>query len=207
VAGGSLFLAVCLIAIGTTILGMGLPTTAAYIVGAVLAIPALTNLGVELISAHMLVLWFSQTGNITPPVCLAAYAAAGISGSPLMKTGWTATKLGKSMWIVPFLFVYSPIISGTLFDMFHYGGTAAIGLIGICAAWDGYLIDYCRIHERIMLFFSGVILFLPLEFGWTALGLMLLLLPTYFGWRRNRVKGFSGFKAFFPPPEAKGSVA
>jgi TRAP transporter 4TM/12TM fusion protein len=197
---GSLFLAICLIALGATILGMGLPTTAAYIVAAVLAIPALTNLGVDLIAAHMAVLWFSQTGNVTPPVCLAAYAASSIAKSPLMKTGWTATKLAKCMWMVPFLFIYSPIITGTRWEIFYTGFTAFIGLIPLCAAWDGYLIDHCTWYERIMLGASGVILFAPLSYGWSVLGLVLLLIPTYLEWQRNRVRGFRGFKSFFPPP-------
>ena len=138
---GSLFLAICLVAVGATILGMGLPTTAAYIIAAVLAIPALTNLGVDLIAAHLAVLWFSQTGNVTPPVCLAAYAAAGIAKAPLMKTGWTATKLAKCMWMVPFLFIFSPLVTGSTWQIFYTGGTAFVGLIPLCAAWDGYLID------------------------------------------------------------------
>jgi TRAP transporter 4TM/12TM fusion protein len=200
ISGGYLFPAVCLVGIGATILGMGLPTTAAYIIASVLAVPALTKMGVDLLSSHMIVLWFSQTGNVTPPVCLAAYAAAGIAKASPMKTGWAACKIAKGMWMVPFLFAFSPIISGSFWEIMHIGGTALIGLISLCAAWDGYLIGHCRWYERILLAASGVILFLPLSIEWSLFGMILLAVPAFFEWRRNRAQGYQGFKSWFPPP-------
>jgi TRAP transporter 4TM/12TM fusion protein len=87
ISGGNVFVTIVLIALASLILGMGLPVTASYIVLAVLAAPALTMLGVSLIAAHMLIFWYSQDANVTPPVCLAAYTAAGIAGSRPLETG------------------------------------------------------------------------------------------------------------------------
>jgi TRAP transporter 4TM/12TM fusion protein len=109
-AGGNLLFAVILIALASLVLGMGVPVTAAYLIVAVLAVPPLMELGVVLIAAHMIVYWFSQDSNITPPVCVAAYAGAAIAGSDPWKTGWTAFKFAKLLYVVPLLFAYTPQI-------------------------------------------------------------------------------------------------
>ncbi|MCW8846746.1 MAG: TRAP transporter permease, partial [Gammaproteobacteria bacterium] len=109
-AGGNLLLALVLIAFASLILGMGVPVTAAYLIVAVLAVPPLMELGVVLIAAHMIVYWFSQDSNITPPVCVAAYAGAAIAGSDPWKTGWTAFKFAKLLYVVPILFAFTPQI-------------------------------------------------------------------------------------------------
>ena len=109
-AGGNLLAAILLIALASLVLGMGVPVTAAYLIVAVLAVPPLMELGVVLIAAHMIVYWFSQDSNITPPVCVAAYAGAAISGSDPWKTGWTSFKFAKLLYVVPILFAYTPQI-------------------------------------------------------------------------------------------------
>jgi len=109
-AGGNLLAAILLIALASLVLGMGVPVTAAYLIVAVLAVPPLMELGVVLIAAHMIVYWFSQDSNITPPVCVAAYAGAAIAGSDPWKTGWTAFKFAKLLYVVPILFAYTPQI-------------------------------------------------------------------------------------------------
>jgi TRAP transporter 4TM/12TM fusion protein len=109
-AGGNLMLAIVLIAFASLILGMGVPVTAAYLIVAVLAVPPLMELGVTLIAAHMIVYWFSQDSNITPPVCVAAYAGAAIAGSDPWKTGWTSFKFAKLLYVVPILFAFTPQI-------------------------------------------------------------------------------------------------
>ncbi len=109
-AGGNLLAAVLLIALASLVLGMGVPVTAAYLIVAVLAVPPLMEMGVVLIAAHMIVYWFSQDSNITPPVCVAAYAGAAIAGSDPWKTGWTAFKFAKLLYVVPILFAYTPQI-------------------------------------------------------------------------------------------------
>src|SRR6056297_606361 len=107
---GYLPLMIILIALASYVLGMGLTVTSSYIILAVLAAPALTKSGVSLIGAHMIIFWLSQDANITPPVCLAAYSAAGIAKADPMKTGWTSLRYAKVIYIVPFLIAYTPIL-------------------------------------------------------------------------------------------------
>ncbi len=109
-SNGNLILVILLIGLASLVLGMGVPVTASYLIVAVLAVPALTDLGVALIAAHMIVYWFSQDSNITPPVCVAAYAGAAIAGADPWKTGWTAFKFAKLLYVVPILFAYSPAV-------------------------------------------------------------------------------------------------
>lgn len=109
-AGDSLLLAIFLITLASLVLGMGVPVTAAYLITAVLAVPALGAFGVPVICAHMIVYWLSQDSNITPPVCVAAYAGAAIAGSDPWKTGWTSFKYAKLLYVMPLLFAYTPSI-------------------------------------------------------------------------------------------------
>src|SRR5699024_680242 len=96
--------------LASIILGMGLPSIPTYILTATMAAPALTELGVLPIAAHFFVFYFGSLANVTPPVALAAFAAAGISGSNATKTGFVAMKLAAAGFIIPFVFVYSPIL-------------------------------------------------------------------------------------------------
>ena len=109
-AGGNLLAAILLVGLASLVLGMGVPVTAAYLITAVLAVPPLMEMGVVLISAHMIVYWFSQDSNITPPVCVAAYAGAAIAGSDPWKTGWTSFKFAKLLYVMPLLFAFTPSI-------------------------------------------------------------------------------------------------
>ncbi len=118
-AGGSLILTILLIALASLVLGMGVPVTAAYLITAVVAVPALTHLGVNEIAAHMIVYWLSQDSNITPPVCIAAFAGATIAGANMWKTAFSAFKFAKFLYLAPFLFGYVPGFSleGTPMDI------------------------------------------------------------------------------------------
>ncbi|MCB9465471.1 MAG: TRAP transporter fused permease subunit [Candidatus Eisenbacteria bacterium] len=109
-ANGNLLAALLLVGLASLVLGMGVPVTAAYLITAVLAVPPLTEMGVVLIAAHMIVYWFSQDSNITPPVCVAAYAGAAIAGSDPWKTGWTSFKFAKLLYVMPVLFAFTPSI-------------------------------------------------------------------------------------------------
>jgi len=110
-ADGRLWLTILLIALASLILGMGVPVTAAYLITAVVAVPALTELGVNPIAAHMIVYWLSQDSNITPPVCIAAFAGATIAKANMWKTAFTAFKFAKFLYLGPFLFGYVPAFS------------------------------------------------------------------------------------------------
>ncbi|MGE4505848.1 MAG: TRAP transporter large permease subunit, partial [Desulfovibrionaceae bacterium] len=110
-AAGSLVLTILLIALASLVLGMGVPVTAAYLITAVVAVPALTELGVNEIAAHMIVYWLSQDSNITPPVCIAAFAGATIAKANMWKTAFTSFKFAKFLYLAPFLFAYIPAFS------------------------------------------------------------------------------------------------
>ncbi|MFO7885910.1 MAG: TRAP transporter fused permease subunit [Desulfobacteraceae bacterium] len=107
-AGGSLILTILLIALASLVLGMGVPVTAAYLITAVVAVPALTYLGVNQLAAHMIVYWLSQDSNITPPVCIAAFAGATIAKANMWKTAFTSFKFAKFLYLGPLLFGYVP---------------------------------------------------------------------------------------------------
>ncbi len=107
-AGGSLFLTIALVALASLVLGMGVPVTAAYLVTAVVAVPALTHLGVNQLAAHMIVYWLSQDSNITPPVCIAAFAGATIAKANMWRTAFASFKFAKFLYLGPLLFGYVP---------------------------------------------------------------------------------------------------
>lgn len=118
-AGGSLLLTIVLIALASLVLGMGVPVTAAYLITAVVAVPALTHLGVNELAAHMIVYWLSQDSNITPPVCIAAFAGATIAEADMWKTAFSSFKFAKFLYLGPLLFGYVPGFSldGTTMDI------------------------------------------------------------------------------------------
>jgi TRAP transporter 4TM/12TM fusion protein len=118
-AGGSLVLTILLIALASLVLGMGVPVTAAYLITAVVAVPALTHLGVNEIAAHMIVYWLSQDSNITPPVCIAAFAGATIAKANMWRTAFSSFKFAKFLYLGPFLFGYVPAFSldGSAWDI------------------------------------------------------------------------------------------
>jgi len=140
-AGGQLFPALVLTAIGSIILGMGLPTTAAYVVLAALGAPALVELGVPLLAAHLFIFYFGALSNVTPPVSLAAFAAAGIADSPPMKTALTGMGLAAAGFLVPFAFVYGPglLLIGSFGTIALAILTGMAGVVALSAAVVGWL--------------------------------------------------------------------
>jgi TRAP transporter 4TM/12TM fusion protein len=176
-AGDSLFLALVLIAIASLVLGMGVPVTAAYLIVAVLAVPALGNYGVAAIAAHMIVYWLSQDSNITPPVCVAAYAGAAIAGSDPWKTGWTAFRFAKMLYVMPLLFAYVPaiLLDGTAWEIFSAFFSATLGTIAFGAFAMGFLRRRTTLYEWVLLGIGTFLLYWP-NFSTDALGLALVAL-------------------------------
>jgi TRAP transporter 4TM/12TM fusion protein len=161
-ADGSLLLTICLIALASLILGMGLPVTASYIVLAVLAAPSLTDLGVNLLAAHLLIFWYSQDANVTPPVCLAAYSAAGIAGSDPLRTGMESWKIAKGLYIIPLLFCYTPILfEGPLWKTFETIASATFGLLAFAIAFEGFHLKPLLVPSRLLYFVVAVLLIFP----------------------------------------------
>lgn len=162
-SGGILIVTLIFTMITSIILGMGLPTVAAYIVQVPLTIPALIELGISPLAAHLFVFYFAALSAITPPVALAAFAAAGISGSEPMKTGITAVRLGLAAFLVPYMFVYGEtlLLVGDVPDIILSVGTAIIGIIGIACAAEGWLLRHAFWYERVLLFAGAILMVKP----------------------------------------------
>ena len=143
------------------ILGMGVPSIPAYIITAAIAAPALANLGIPHMAAHLFSFYYAMFANITPPVALAAFAAAGISGGNPMKTGWAAVKLAIAGFIVPFMFVYSPqllLIDTTFFEGLRVVIGACLGVFMIGVACEGYFLTKVHVLLRILSFGCALLL-------------------------------------------------
>jgi TRAP transporter 4TM/12TM fusion protein len=159
----SIFLLLILTALVSILLGMGMPTSAIYLLLATMIAPSLVKLGIHPISAHMFVLYFGLMSMITPPVAIAAFAAASLSGAKPMETGVTAVRLGWIAYVVPFVFVLSPSLlwQGTAFDIATSAITAFIGVwFGSCGL-IGYMFGPQSVVGRILLFAAGILLLLP----------------------------------------------
>jgi TRAP transporter 4TM/12TM fusion protein len=109
---GRLWLALALVAVAALVLGMGLPATAAYIVLSVMTGPALHELGLALVTAHMIIFWLAQTSNVTPPIALAAFAGAGIAGASPMRSAVQAFRLANGLFVIPLMMAYTPLLLG-----------------------------------------------------------------------------------------------
>ncbi|MBT4139466.1 MAG: TRAP transporter permease [Candidatus Latescibacteria bacterium] len=182
VAGNSVLLAIILIALASLILGMGLPVTASYIVLAVLAAPALTNLGVGLMAAHLLIFWYSQDANVTPPVCLAAYSAAGISGANPLQTGFESWRIAKGLYIIPLLFCYTPILfEGAWWHVTETTLSALLGLLAFAAGSEGFHMRRLTLPVRILFFGIAGLLLWP---AFITHGIGLCLFIVLFFWQK-----------------------
>jgi TRAP-type uncharacterized transport system fused permease subunit len=145
------------------LLGLSLPTTVVYVTLAVLVGPALAQLGIVPLAAHLFLFYFGMLSLITPPDCLATYAAAAIAKADFWKTGWTGMRLGIVAYIVPFVFVYhlALILHGTVGEIVVTVITASVGVILLGIACAGYLFRPLGWMRR----------------GWAALAALLLILP------------------------------
>jgi TRAP transporter 4TM/12TM fusion protein len=160
-------LALVLVALASLVLGMGLPVTASYIVLATLAGPALLDMGVPLMTAHMIVFWYSQDANVTPPVSLASFAGAGIAGANPMRTAFTSWKLAKGLYIIPLVMAYRPMLGiGPSYELLHWEVivtmvTTTLGLVAFAAAIERYLLRRCTWLETLLLWIATAGLLWP----------------------------------------------
>ncbi len=147
------------------VLGMGAPTTANYVITSTIAAPALLKLGVPVVAAHMFAFYFGIVADVTPPVALAAFAGSGIAKSNPLRTGVESTKLAIAAFLIPYFFVYSPSL--LLLGSVHWLETArvvlgaVVGMIGVGAALEGWLITQTRAIERPLLLIGGLMLIHP----------------------------------------------
>ncbi len=175
-SGGNVTLALIFAMVAAIILGMGLPTTAAYILMIALVIPALVEMGIELYLAHLFAVYFSCISLITPPVAITSYAAAGIAKSDVMRTGWTAMKLGASAYIVPFMFVYNPelLLVGDFGKICMAVFFSSLGVILLSAGLEGYFIRKSTVIEIILSLIGALLLIKPGLWN-NALGTLIII--------------------------------
>lgn len=162
-SGGNLFLLLLMTMVACIVLGLGLPTVAAYLILAVTIAPALVMLGVPAIGAHMFIFYFGVMSASTPPVALAAFAASGIAGSDPMRTALTSVRLGWVAFIVPFLFVYEPVLlaSGALGTVLLAAGSAFIAVVAVVSAAQGYLFTKLPVVHRAINLMAGLSMLVP----------------------------------------------
>lgn len=161
---GNFFLILFYTMVACIILGMGLPTTANYVVTATVAAPALLGYGVPVIAAHFFVFYFGIVADITPPVCLAAYAGAGLANANPMKSGVNAVKLAIAAFIIPYMFVANPVLvleGATVWNLAPTIATALLGMAGISAGIMGYFLGPSNAVERLLLIAGGMMLVYP----------------------------------------------
>ena len=160
-SGGQLWSVLGLVALAALVLGMGLPVTAAYIVLSVMAVPALTDLGVSLLAAHMIVFWLSQTSNITPPIALAAFAGAGIANASPMKSAIQAMKLAQGFFLIPIMMAHGNLIWFKEFSLFPFVLSVIYTLaliVAFAGSIEGRLFNPLSKLARGFLFVSALVL-------------------------------------------------
>ncbi len=187
VAGDNLIVALILTLIASLLLGMGLPTAAAYILVSTLVAPALVEMGVDLLAAHLFVFYGAMLSSITPPVALAAYAAAGLAGANPFKIALTAVQFGIAAFIVPFFFVINPALIGIgdVLTITTAAITACIGAGAIAIAIQGWVLHRASIAERAIAVVAGLLLMLP-DTKSAALSIGLIGLIGLYQWIRHR---------------------
>ena len=187
-SGGNLFLALILVLIASLILGMGLPVTAAYIVLIILVGPALTQeFGVPLLIAHLVVFWYSQDSNVTPPVALAAFAGAAIAGAKPMETSFQSWKYAKGLYLIPLFMVYneSIILGGPIPLVLWNGAIAILALTAFAATLEGFLFAPMPLWQRLAIIPGTVGIFWP-DIGIEAAGAALLVGVLSLNWIAGR---------------------
>jgi TRAP transporter 4TM/12TM fusion protein len=164
VAQGSLFITLVMTMIACIVLGMGLPTVAAYVVLATLVPASMINLGVPPIAAHLFIFYFAILSAITPPVCTGAYVAAGIAGGDPLKTGIVAIKLGLVVFLLPYAFVYSPtlLLIGEPLPVAIHVVSAILGITTWAFGIEGFMTRRLNMYKRAIFFISGAMLIWPL---------------------------------------------
>ncbi|QJQ95961.1 MULTISPECIES: TRAP transporter permease [Halomonadaceae] len=190
-SGGNLVLALVMVLLASLILGMGLPVTASYIVLIVLVGPALTaEFGVPLLIAHLVVFWYSQDSNVTPPIALAGFAGAAIAGSKPMETSVQAWKFAKGLYLIPLFMVFNPeiIVGGPVPVVIWNGVIAIAALLAFAASLEGYLFTRMNPLSRLVLVAATVGVFYPSIYS-EAASLVAIILVLGGNWLHARRHG------------------
>jgi TRAP transporter 4TM/12TM fusion protein len=187
IAGGQMLVLLILTTIMGIILGMGMPTSGAYIIMAALLAPGLVEGGIELLAAHMFIMWVASKSSITPPVAIASYAAAAVAGSDPWKTSWVAFRLGLSIFLIPYMFVFGPALlgMGEPLAIALAVVTACIGIFALSVGIVGWFLLPLTLVERLVWGATSLLLIKPgLESDLLGVGILLLL--GGFAWLRAR---------------------
>lgn len=187
-SGGNALMLLVLAAIGSTILGMGMPITACYILLVLLIAPALIQLGILPLAAHLFLMYFGAMSFVTPPVAIAAYVAAGIARADPMRVGFIGVRLGIVAYVVPFVFCYNPalLLKGSVEDIILLTSSVTLGIISIAIAFEGYLFYKLNVLKRIGFSLAGFLLIVP-ELITDGIGLLLGILLVLWEYQRRRV--------------------
>ena len=186
----TLFLTLLFVALVCIAMGTGIPTTALYIVLAAIAAPAVIQLGVPPLAAHLFILYYGVLADLTPPVCIAAYAAAGIAGADPFKTGNTAFRLGLAKATVPFVFAYSPVmlimVDGfNLTDFIITTSTCALGVLLLGIGTTGYAFTHMGLGAKALLVLAALLMISP-NIQMTLTGAALALPVILWNWRKSQ---------------------
>lgn len=162
-AGGNIILMLILSMLVSMVMGLGVPTTVVYILMATITAPPLVALGFEPLAAHMFVFYFALLASVTPPVAIAAYAAAGLAGASPSKTGWQAFRLAIGGFIIPYMFIFSPelLFINADISVIIPIVSGLIGIMSLGACFEGYLRKNLKYYERFMLFVAAICLIVP----------------------------------------------
>ncbi|MFS8534801.1 MAG: TRAP transporter permease [Limnochordales bacterium] len=188
-AGGQLWLAAPLAAISSLILGMGIPTTANYVIQATMVAPAFVAMGVPLLSAHLFVFYFGVIADVTPPVALAAFAASGIAQSDPFRTGLEGFRFGMAKYVVPFLFLMSPalLLQGSAVEIVVNLAAAILGITALAGVLQRYFFGPLRLWQIASLLFAALAMFTMQPRFW-LLGLPLIVLVSVSQWRAAQAR-------------------
>jgi TRAP transporter 4TM/12TM fusion protein len=196
ITGGNPILTYLMVILGCIVLGMGLPTVAAYMIGAILFVPPLVGFGLTPLAAHLFVFYYSILSMVTPPVALAAYAAAGLANESVSKTGWAAFRLSLVCFLIPFVFIYDQgmLLKGPLDGILIASSTTILGIVAWAAFMAGYFMGPLRLFERLLFLLAALGLIAPTVAGvWIPSIIFFFLLA---GWRffktRLRIEGEKG---------------
>lgn len=186
----TLFLTLLFVALVCIAMGTGIPTTALYIVLAAIAAPAVIQLGVPPLAAHLFILYYGVLADLTPPVCIAAYAAAGIAGADPFKTGNTAFRLGLAKATVPFVFAYSPVmlimVDGfNLTDFIITTSTCALGVLLLGIGTTGYAFTHMGLGAKALLVIAALLMISP-NIQMTLAGAALALPVILWNWQKSQ---------------------
>jgi TRAP transporter 4TM/12TM fusion protein len=170
-SGGYMFPLLILAMIASIILGFGMTTVGVYVIVAIMVVPALIELGVAPLAAHFFPFWFGIVSAITPPVAVATFAAAGLSGASAWATGWMAMKLAVPVFIIPFIFVTQPglLLMGSWSSILITVITTTVAVVLVSSSTTGYLLRRLKTFERVLLFGAGIAFMFPYWYWWVNL--------------------------------------